>query len=340
MRQSLKTKDHDEALARFARWILAGSASTGGGPTVAYCWNVYILQHVQTDAVVSTSRGTIASTWKNLEPHFGKLNVAQVNQRVLDAYTAKRRKVARPATVRRELGTLLAALRFVASAKGGKLIAKDVSGDLTLPPNSPPRVRWLTMEEVQQLLDAAASMRRGHRLSRVERFIWLALFTTGRKQALLELTWDRVDFATNTIHLNVPGRRVTKKRRADVPIAAQLRPVLERAYTERLGKKHNLVLDHGGQIWTPLQYVTQRAGLSHQKLKLGQRLRATGISPHVFRHSGATHMARANVPLWKVAKTLGDSLATTERVYAKWAPDDPAGTVDRISNGLLRMPSE
>ena len=28
-------------------------------------------------------------------------------------------------------------------------------------------------------------------------------------------------------------------------------------------------------------------------------------------------------------------LATIEKTYAKWAPDDPAGTVDLISNGVL-----
>ena len=153
----------------------------------------------------------------------------------------------------------------------------------------------------------------------------MALETAGRKQALLDLTWDRVDFETGVIHLALPGLKQTKKRRASVPISAALRPVLERAYAEREG---DLVLDHGGDVWAAVQSVVRRAGLAPAAARAAK---ATGISPHVFRHTAATHMARRGVPLWLIAKVLGNSLAVVERSYAKHAPDDLRGAVDVIS---------
>jgi integrase len=336
-RESLGTREEGEALARFAEWIRQGLGQRGKVEgktdyTVAELWGVYDEKHVQVE-VMPNGRATIGYAWKNLQPHFGALVVADVPE-AIDGFVALRQKAgAAPATIRREVATLLAGLRYCATKKGGKLIEAVDLDEVELPPDSEPRDRWLKMDEVQRLLDAAAAGRK-ERLSRVERFLWLALFTAARKEALLELTWDRVDFETNTIHLNVPGRKLTKKRRADVTIASQLRPVLERAYSER--GDHKLVLDHGADdLWASIQYVAIRAGFSDQKVAKGKSPKATGISPHVLRHTAATHMARRGVALWKIAQILGNSLAMVEKVYAKWVPEDAAGTVDHISGGVL-----
>jgi integrase len=336
-RESLGTREEGEALARFAEWIRQGLGQRGKVEgktdyTVAELWGVYDEKHVQVE-VMPNGRATIGYAWKNLEPHFGALVVADVPE-AIDRFVALRQKAgAAPATIRREVATLLAGLRYCATKKGGKLIEAVDLDEVELPPDSEPRDRWLKMDEVQRLLDAAAAGRK-ERLSRVERFLWLALFTAARKEALLELTWDRVDFETNTIHLNVPGRKLTKKRRADVTIASQLRPVLERAYSER--GDYKLVLDHGADdLWASIQYVAIRAGFSDQKVGKGKSPKATGISPHVLRHTAATHMARRGVALWKIAQILGNSLAMVEKVYAKWVPEDAAGTVDHISGGVL-----
>lgn len=336
-RQSLGTQDEAQALKTFAQWVLIEGWNKQGSPgaaaaavTVADCFYVYDLKHVQTDAVMPQGKVTIAGSWKNAGPFFGPLLVPQFDQPAVDRYVEKRRKdgVA-PATIRREVAQVLAALKFAATSKGGKIINKADIEDIVLPVNSPPRDRWLTMEQVQALLSAAATYRRlDGRLTRNERFLWLALFTAGREEALLELTWDRVDFQTNTIHLNVPGRRITKKRRADVIIATQLRPVLERAYAER---KNNLVLDNKHSVYKALQVIAVKAGLAEKRVDRHNKMLATGfVSPHVLRHTAATHMARRGVPFWLIGQVLGDTIATVERVYAKWAPANAEGTVDLI----------
>jgi integrase len=160
--------------------------------------------------------------------------------------------------------------------------------------------------------------------------LWLALYTTARLQAVLDLTWDRVDFETEVVHLDVPGRKKTNKRRVSVPIATELLPILKRAYDERQG---DLVMDNKAAVWASVQRVVILAGLGGKQLKVphGHKPKATGISPHTLRHTAATQMARRKVPLYLIAKILGDSIVTVEKHYAKHSPDDLRAAVDQIS---------
>lgn len=335
-RKSMGTSDPAVAEARFAQWLLLRheKAVEGATFTVTDCWAVYQAKHVAKNVAAPD---TLAYAWRALEPHFGALLAERVDQDVVDAYVAKRvsgriGRAVKEATVRRELQALIACLNFCADPAQKMLPAGSVH-KIRMPANSEPRDRWLSTAEIQALLSAAGRMRRGPRLSRGERFIWLALSTAGRLSAILELTWDRVDFETRVIHLDVPGRQRTKKRRASVPISTDLLPVLQRAFAEREGP---LVMDNKADVWATVQLIAIEAGLApKQDIDSGAKPKATGVSPHVFRHTAATHMARRGVPLWKIAKILGNTLAMVEKVYAKHAPDDLREAVDLISNGRM-----
>jgi integrase len=348
-RKSLGTTDPRVAQKRFAEWLLLQEEPREDDEqalvTVADCWTVYG-GHLSKTMTAET--GDYA--WKVLEPFFGALTVTQVDQAKVDEYVARRtsgrlgRKV-QPQTTRRELQFLLAALRYC-TVKPHRLFAAKLLEKITLPEAGAPRDRWLTTAEMKRMLDAAARLRRGTRLSRGERFLWIALTTAGRMQAILDLTWDRVDFETRVIHLHDPDRRATKKARASVPISTDLMPILQRAYGERQvikedhdGKRHYnpLVMDNKADVWATVQLIAIEAGLGGERPKVlrSEKPKATGISPHVLRHTAATHMARRGVPLWKIAKVLGNTLAMVEKVYAKHCPDDLREAVDLIGNGEL-----
>lgn len=337
--KSMGTSDPDIARQRYAQWLLLGGPSATAEGEVAYtvadCWLVYAAKHIARNV---TAPEALEYNWRALEPFFGPLTVPEVTQEAADLYLLRRttgklgRKV-KPATVRKELSALVACLNFCARAPQRMFPAAAVE-KIQLPDDGAPRDRWLTHDEIQRLLGAAARLRRGDRLSRGERFLWLALETGARQQALLDLTWDRVDFETRVIHYDVPGRRVTKKRRTSVPISKALLPILERAHAER---QNNHVLDNGARLWSAVQLIAIEAGFGGKRpkaLRL-ERPKATGISPHVLRHTAATHMARRGVPLWIIAKVLGNSLVMVEKVYAKHAPDDLRAAVDSISAGVL-----
>lgn len=330
-RVSTGKKEASQAQTFLAHWILSEQEDrAAGGPTllISELWDLYFARHVEKNNVDTRPAETV---WKNLGPHFGQLRPADVERKdaigldAVDQYIAARQvgKIGRcpaaPATIRHELSILKACFNWCAKPKQKFLRPADVPV-FDLPPNSDPRDRWLRADEMQKMITSAAALRDGDRLSRGERFVWLALETAARLMAILELTWDRVDFETGVIHYNVPGRRKTKKRRVSVPMSKALRPVLERAYRERVG---DLVCDGLSlSIWRRVASIAKHADVAD-------------VSPHVLRHTAATQMLRRGVSMWIVAGILGNTVSVCEKIYGHHVPDGLAGGVELISGGLL-----
>lgn len=336
-RKSMGTSDRAAAEARFGQWLLLGghrgevSEKAKAGLTVAELWAIYDDKHIQRNSAAPAS---LASCWKNLKVHFGKLTVEEIDEDAVDDYEEKRSegdigRPSGPSTVRKELAALVACLNWHSSPERGKkaLLARRDVPAIRLPDEAAPRDRWLTTAEIGALFAAAVSE---GRMSRGERFLWLALETAARKQAILDLTWDRVDFETKMIHYAVPGRKQTKKRRPSVPISDALLPVLKRMKREAISER---VMDHGGAVWQAVQALVVRAGLAEEQRTEAGRFKSTGVSPHTFRHTAATHMARRGVPLYTIAGVLGNTLAMVERVYAKHQPGALREAVNMISTG-------
>lgn len=332
-RKSMGTPDPALAEARFAQWLLLGGhrAVTEEGEvaklTVAELWDVYDRQHVQKNL---EAPDTAFYSWRNMQPHFGSLTPEQIDEDVVDTYEEARTDgtIGRPSvssTIRREVATLIACLNWHASPERGRkrlLTAKDIP-HIRLPADSSPRDRWLTSDEIKALFGVEMT-------ERLRVFLMLALETAARKRAILELTWDRVDLETGMIRYGVPGRKVTKKRRASVPISAALRPFLEARR-----RPSGLVVPPGGDVWAQIQSAVRRAGLAeHQRRETGQAAKSTGISPHTFRHTAATHMARRGVPLYDIAGILGNTLAIVERTYAHHCPGRLRDAVNHISGPM------
>lgn len=343
-RKSMGTTEHAVAETRFAQWLMLGghkgevSEEMKASLTVAELWEVYDTKHVQ---VATASPDTIDYAWKNLRPHFGHLMLSQIDEDVVDEYEEKRAegeigKPSKGSTVRRELGALRACFNWhVAPERGKKRLLELADVPVfTLPAEGDPRERWLTTEELRKMFAAAPKLHPSiDRMTRGERFLWLALETAQRKRAILDLTWDRVDFETRVIHFAVPGKKVTKKRRPSVPISDTLLVQLKRMHDEKI---NDFVMDHGGEVWSAIQAIVVKAGLSPKQPRgTGERIKSTGISPHTLRHTAATHMARRGVPLYDIAGILGNTLAMVEKVYAKHCPGRLRAAVNSISSGVL-----
>jgi integrase len=308
---------------------LKGEAETQAGLTPAYTvselWDLYIERHVEKNCIDVRA---FTTCWNNLGVHFGALTLPLVNGDKVEEYTVLRQEgeigtcEAAPSTIRGELARMQSCFNWCADPKRQIIGVADVPL-FDLPPGSPARDRWLRASEVQTLRTAAAAMRGDGRLPRIERFLWLALETGARLMAILELTWDRVDFEIGVINYKVPGRRETKKRRAVVPMSSALRPVLEQAYAER---ETEYVCDGLSlSIWRGVKAVAKHAGIE-------------GVSPHVLRHTAATLMLRRGVPIWQVAGILADTVATVEKIYGHHVPDGLAAAVEMISGGLPTVP--
>ncbi|TIU53539.1 MAG: site-specific integrase, partial [Mesorhizobium sp.] len=106
------------------------------------------------------------------------------------------------------------------------------------------------------------------------------------------------------------------------------------AYDERLSDGGK-VLDNSSGVWVIVQRIVIEAKLAEPKKSKRGRPYATGISPHVFRHTAATHMVRRGVPIYIVAAVLGNSVKMIAEVYGHHAKDDLQAAVDTISGGML-----
>ncbi|NBS68142.1 site-specific integrase [bacterium] len=241
---------------------------------------------------ISNSRGAVAV--KHLE-FFADMTVRQVAANV-QAYIDQR-KVS-PGTINRELGVLQAALRY--AFKRGDL---DFIPALMKMPSPPPRTQFLTDDEIKALVEDS----RGYPVLHL--FIRIALMTGQRKEAILSLRWDQVDFNANLIDFNddLDPLRGRRKGRGVVPMSTALRGLLM-------------------SLKRVSPWVIQRKG---KRVKTIRRqwdslMRDTGldITPHILRHTVATQLAQKNVPIPQIARILGHSDSRiTERVYAKFSPE-------------------
>jgi integrase len=236
--------------------------------------------------------------WKALKPTFGHLSPSDVDKRTCRRYAEARITAGRSAgTAWSDLVILRAALNW---AERARLI--DRAPYIWLPQKPGPRDKFLTRDQATALLDAAV-------MPHVRLFVVLAITTAGREGAILDLTWDRVNFETGLIDLYDPTKSKTKKGRAVVPMNAMSRAALAEARPGAL---------------TP--YVIEWAGKRVRKVRVGlvaagTRAGLPWVSPHVLRHSAARWMAEDGVPMTEIASYLGHTTSrVTEAVYAKFSP--------------------
>lgn len=191
-----------------------------------------------------------------------------------------------------ELGHLRSALVFALGPKAPAIWR----------PNKPDsNIRVLDAGEVRRVIDACSA-------PHVRLAVVLLFGTAARVSAILDLTWDRVDFERGVINLRIPDA-ATRKGRAILPMNAMTRASLTAAYAAALSDH---VVEHGGDRIGSIR-TGVKAALARAKLP--------GVRIHDFRHTAAVTMLGEGIPIEKVAQVLGHSnLATTYRVYGRFLP--------------------
>lgn len=236
---------------------------------------------------------------KHLNTHIGNTKLKDVDVLICRKYIEKR--PVSDATVARELGVLKAASFH---AKKWKLIKYDEMPTFEIPSNLPKREIWLHRDEVTTLFAKAEK----NEILYV--FINLLYVTASRRSAIEELEWSQVDFNRKIIHLNKPGQKVTNKRRPTVPMGT-LYPMLKRLYDKRAT---GYVLGRKMDRYRQFMELLDKSGLLYVKERDGRP--AGKITPHILRHSRATHLLEAGMSIYNVAQLLGDNPLTVQKVYA------------------------
>ena len=238
--------------------------------------------------------GRLAGAWANAKRTFGPLRPDQITPVLCEEYAEHRRAMGRgDGTILKEINVIRQALNW----------SKVNTARFEAPSAPPPRDRHLTKAEARRLADGAKQ-------PHIALFINIALLTGARRGAILDLTWDRVDFDKGKIYLQVAGEENRKRRALSVPIGDQLGKELRAAYDAR---QTPYVIEYAGErvlnIKKGFAAAVRRAGLED-------------VTPHDLRHTAAVWMAEDGRPFEEIAQYLGhSSTKVTFAVYARFSPN-------------------
>ena len=288
----LEAKSADEA-HRIAPGLYA-ELTQPQSPTVEDVWQAFIADRAGRPIIE-----TMRHTWKSLQKRFQGMKSTAITVADCRAHMTERREVGiSDNTIITELGHLRMVLRW---AEKRFLIAR--APYIERPPKPPRKEKYLTKVQAVSLIASA-------KMPHIRLYIILALGTGARTSALLDLTWDRVDFDRGLIDLRNPLLTRPHKGRAIVPMTNTVRAALI-----------------GAKQYALCEYVVDWGGKHVQSVKRGlkeaARLAKIGsIYPHLLRHSAAVHMAEDGVPMEEIAQFLGhNNINVTRLVYARFSPD-------------------
>ena len=294
-RISLRTDDQDEAERRYATFLLEGQAVTRPQLlTVPAALDDYYHEHVALKCADPYRQEIVI---EHLKAFFGDRSVSEIDIPRSRAYADSRRADGiSDSTIRRELNVLLAAANH---ARRWKRITEMPSVELPSEKllGEDEQAPYYERHEIDMLIDLASG--------ELQQFIELAYWTGARRRSIENLTRDQVKWDQKRVILMKPGKRATKKRQPIVPILPRMEPALKHLW------------EHGGDprlfrcadFYRPFRELCERVGL------------ASRHNPHLLRHSRATHLLQAGKSIYTVARLLGDTVSTIERVYGHHAAD-------------------
>jgi len=155
--------------------------------------------------------------------------------------------------------------------------------------------RVLTHVEERRLVEVTSDYLRD--------IVVIALNTAMRQREILCMEWDWIDFDENYIF--VPSTSNKSKKNKKIPMNSTVRSILLR-----------LKLKTGGQLYIFPSPTIADKNLNWIKKSFRTACKKAGVDDlrfHDLRHTAATRLVEAGVPLHTVAKLLGVSLKIAER---------------------------
>lgn len=306
-RHQLKARTAKEAEAEALDVYRRETWSPSGG-TVAELWEAY-----RADLGDKPTAKTMQYTGKAVLAHFGAYRPDQIDKAMCRSYVAAREASGKSTgTIWTELGHLQSTMNY---ARDTRIIPHAPKIWRPSKPESDKRI--LNAGEARALIEAAHD-------PHIRLALILLLGTAGRVGAILDLTWDRVDFERGAINLRLDDGR-TRKGRAVVPMNSSVRAALSVAHDAALS---DYVVEYAGgpikSIRTGFYAAVKRAGLGR-------------VTIHELRHTAAVTMLSAGHPIEMVGQMLGHSnLSVTYRTYARYLPQHMQKAADVLNFAEIR----
>lgn len=235
-----------------------------------------------------------------------------------------------PKSMARKLSTLKDFCRFLYSEK---VISTNPAAYILTPKQEKPLPKFLSVEEIEQLIDTAFT-KKDYRYWRIGVMIELMYATGLRVSELVGLPENAINYGKRLVTLVGKGN----KERI-VPIAVRVITALQ----EYLPLREEFIKKNSSSTWlfpslTAISgHLTRDAFYKDlKKLAADCGIYPSRISPHVLRHSFATHLLNNNADLRSVQKMLGHENITTTEIYTHIIPQK-LGDVVRSKHPLAHF---
>lgn len=188
------------------------------------------------------------------------------------------------------------------------------------------RERFLQPDELNRLNQAL--LEEGD--SDLSDFVRLALATGMRKGNICEMAWPNINWQTET--WTIPSTRTKKKKAITVDLMAPALSVLKRRLANRVE----------GIDWVFPSFGRSGHVEDFKKgfAKLLKRAKITDCTQHDLRRTFASYQAIANVPLQKIAKTLGHGDMGSVEIYARLNREATRGAMTSGAKMMEEMMKE
>ena len=230
----------------------------------------------------------------------GQSSLEKVDYAVLRRFLAQlRSRNLKPRSVARKLSSLRSFFKYL---QREKIVSSNPAALLVTPKLDKPLPHFLSEQEAVRIVEAPSL----DKISQLrDKAIFETLYSTGiRVSELVGLDIEDVDFISNIIRVMGKGR---KERLA--PVGDKALEALQQYIEKRPQKLDILFLNKNGTRLTARsvcniinKYVTQQAIAQH-------------VTPHMFRHSFATHLLNAGADLRSVQELLGHVNLSTTQIY-------------------------
>ncbi len=249
----------------------------------------------------------------HLQTLVGPVSLSSLTPQHIDMYKVARLVGHSPVTVNIEVKALKAAMN---TAVRWKLLASNPFADvrqLRAPDTLP---LFFARDQLDRLLAAVPYVW-------FKQLIFFAVSTGMRQGEILNLTWQDIDFPRKLIHIQ-SGQTFTTKagKRRSIPMNESVTTLL---LSKAVKRRNNLVFTYHGRPIAK-DYVGHLFKKCVRAAGLDRRLHW-----HSLRHTHATYLVQAGVPILAVSKLLGhSSVRVTEQHYAALSPENLHAEVNRL----------
>ena len=317
------SKEARDALDRFAEKLRA-TVAEAKSYSVGELWIMWLADRAED----GFSNELYAHQWKALAPVFQNRSPGLLKKKDFRQYARDRFALGRSSwTVHNELVRMRSLFKWALEndhiPKRPKVWVPKAGGN---------RDRVLSRPEAIALVAAA---REGD--PHIYVFVLLAFATGARHMAILDLTWERVNWDRGLITFdeNLPPDPMNKswrKGRAIVPMNKTVRAALELAY---MGRQTDHVVEHGRK-----RLVTVKNGFKNAVERAGIDESIGKVTPHTIRHTVLTWLDEAAVETRRRAQLAGHKDERTTKLYTHSKPEvltDAVSILDDAFDGLRQI---